>query len=203
MGCAAPQYAIRPTPVPEESAWAVELERTISAQQAQALERQDARLLGSGERLWGFDVHRVLMRLSRVTERPGLPYHVFLLQDPDPNAISLADGRVYVTSGMLDYLSSRGSREEELAAVLSHELKNPLNNIMASLDTFLEEAGKEAQLLVGNFIDFGTLENFRSFDAYVNTACPRIRDDVELAKVPLLNLDDLAELLKLLKGSKE
>ncbi|HBQ38832.1 MAG TPA: hypothetical protein DD714_07575 [Candidatus Omnitrophica bacterium] len=122
MGCAAPQYAIRPTPVPEESAWAVELERTISAQQAQALERQDARLLGSGERLWGFDVHRVLMRLSRVTERPGLPYHVFLLQDPDPNAISLADGRVYVTSGMLDYLSSRGSREEELAAVLSHEL---------------------------------------------------------------------------------
>ena len=67
----------------------------------------------------------------------------------------------------------------------------------------LEEAGKEAQLLVGNFIDFGTLENFRSFDAYVNTACPRIRDDVGLAKVPLLNLDDLAELLKLLKGSKE
>lgn len=121
-GCAAPQYAIRATPVPEESERALGLERTISAQQAQALEQQGARLLRPDERLWGFDVHRVLMRVSRVTERPGLPYRVFLLQDPDPNAVSLADGRVYVTSGMLDYLASRGSREDELAAVLSHEL---------------------------------------------------------------------------------
>jgi len=62
----------------------------------------------------------------------------------------------------------------------------------------LEAKGKRAEILVGNFMDFGTLDNFRAFDAYVNTACPRIRDDFERAKKPVLNLDDLAELLKLL-----
>ncbi len=121
-GCATPQYAIRPTPTPDESAWVVDLERTISAYQARELERQGSRLIHAGERLWGFDVAGVLRRLSRVTERPGLSYRVVLLQDPDPNAVALADGRVYVTSGMLNYLSSRGSREDELAAILSHEL---------------------------------------------------------------------------------
>lgn len=121
-GCATPQYAVRPTPTPDESEWALNLERTISAYQARELEQQGARLIQSGERLWGFDVASVLHRLSRVTERQGLPYRVFLLQDSDPNAVALADGRVYVTSGMLNYLSSRGSRDDELAAVLSHEL---------------------------------------------------------------------------------
>ncbi|MBI4354652.1 MAG: M48 family metallopeptidase [Candidatus Omnitrophica bacterium] len=121
-GCATPQYAIRPTPTPDESEWVVDLERTISAYQAQELERQGSRLIHAGERLWGFDVASVLRRLSRVTERPSLPYRVFLLQDRDPNAVALADGRVYVTSGMLNYLSSRGSREDELAAIVSHEL---------------------------------------------------------------------------------
>lgn len=121
-GCAAPQYAIRSTPVPDESAGIVNLERTVSAHQAQELERHGARMIQPGEPLWGFDVTGTLDRVRRVTERPALPYRVFLLQDTDPNAVALADGRVYVTSGMLNYLASRGSIEDELAAVLSHEL---------------------------------------------------------------------------------
>ena len=121
-GCAAPQYAVRPTPAPDESAWARELEQTISAYQARELERQGARPVSRGERLFGFDLQHTVDRLSRVTERPALAYRVFLLQDKDPNAIALADGRTYITTGMLNYLASRGSRDSELATVLSHEL---------------------------------------------------------------------------------
>lgn len=67
----------------------------------------------------------------------------------------------------------------------------------------IEEQGKRAEILVSNYIDFDALQNFRSFDAYINTACPRLRDDQERAKAPVLNMDDLAELLKLLDSKAQ
>ncbi len=121
-GCATPQYTVRPTPVPEESPWAHELERTISTYQAHELERQGARPVRLGETLWGLDLQRVVNTLSRVTERSALHYRTRLLEDPDPNAVALADGRVYVTTGMLKYLASRGSKDSELAFIIAHEL---------------------------------------------------------------------------------
>lgn len=109
--------------MPDESAWARQLEQTISAYQAQDLERQRrVRPVSRGERLFGFDLQQTVDRLSRVTERPALSYHVLMLQDPDPNAAALADGRIYLTTGMLNYLASRGSRESELATIVGHEL---------------------------------------------------------------------------------
>lgn len=122
LGCVTPEYAIRATPAPDESPWAKEIERTISAYQARELERQGVRAVARGERIFGFDLQRTVDSLSRVTERSALQYRVFLLQDNDPNAAALADGRVYVTTGMLNYLASRGSRESELAFILAHEL---------------------------------------------------------------------------------
>ena len=121
-GCATPGYAVRPTPVPEESAVALQIERAISAEQAKEFAQQGARLISRDESLWGFEVQRIVERLSRVTERPSLPYQAYLYEDKDPNAASLADGRVYVSTGMLRYLASRGSRADELAFVLAHEL---------------------------------------------------------------------------------
>lgn len=121
-GCATPQYAVRTTPVPEESIEALQIERAISAVQGRQFDRQGARLIGRDERLWGFVVQRTIDRLSRVTERPTLHYRAYLYQDRDPNAAALADGRVYLSSGMLNYLASRGSREDELAFIISHEL---------------------------------------------------------------------------------
>ncbi|MBI3320313.1 MAG: M48 family metallopeptidase [Candidatus Omnitrophica bacterium] len=109
-------------PVPNESAQVRELERVISAYQARDLERQGVRVVQPGERLAGFDLQQIVDRLSRVTERPSLHYRVWLLNGRDPNAVALADGRVYITTGMLDYLASRGSRESELAFILGHEI---------------------------------------------------------------------------------
>ena len=121
-GCATPEYAIRQAPQPVETPDVVRIERAISAQQAADFERQDARPVLEGERLWGFDVQAIVERLGRVTERPSLRYRVYLYRDRDPNAASLADGRVYVSTGMLTYLAGRSQPPDALAFVLAHEL---------------------------------------------------------------------------------
>lgn len=64
----------------------------------------------------------------------------------------------------------------------------------------LEEVGKEAAILVADRIDAEALENFRSFDFYVNTACPRIAiDDYERFGKPILTLAEAEELVRLLR----
>jgi 2-(3-amino-3-carboxypropyl)histidine synthase len=66
----------------------------------------------------------------------------------------------------------------------------------------LEEAGKKAAILVSNEIDPISLANFLVFDAYINTACPRINDDTERYGKPIVNIADLKLLLELIKVSK-
>ncbi len=61
----------------------------------------------------------------------------------------------------------------------------------------IDKRGKESFILVANTFDPLTLQNFRSFDAYVNTACPRIVDDVESFGKPILNPDMLFEVFRI------
>lgn len=121
-GCVTPEYAVRQTPVPDESDDALQIEQTISAVQAKDFEKQGARVITPYETLGGFHVTQIVNRLVRVTERPYLPYQPMRYEESDPNAAALADGRLYISTGMLDYLQQRGSREDELAFVLAHEL---------------------------------------------------------------------------------
>lgn len=62
----------------------------------------------------------------------------------------------------------------------------------------LELRGKEAAMLVANELEPSTLNNFRSFDCYVNTACPRIADDTEKFEKPMLNIVMLKEFFEIL-----
>ena len=121
-GCATPEYAVRGTPAPDESLAALQIERSISAVQGREFNQQGARPIGPGEVLAGFPVQSIVDRLSGVTERPQLRYRAWLYQDQDPNAAALADGRIYISTGLLSYLKSRGSRSDELAFILGHEL---------------------------------------------------------------------------------
>ena len=121
-GCATPQYAVRPTPQPEETASALQIEQAISQVQGREFDEEGARPIGPEERLGGFAVQALVDRLSRVTERPGLRYRAHLYPDEEPNAAALADGRVYLSTGMLHYLQSRGSRVDEFAFIVGHEL---------------------------------------------------------------------------------
>ncbi len=62
----------------------------------------------------------------------------------------------------------------------------------------IESKGLEAQILVANTFDFESLNNMREFEAFVNTACPRIAiDDTDRLSKPLLSANELVELLKM------
>ena len=64
----------------------------------------------------------------------------------------------------------------------------------------IESAGLTAAILVSNTLDFESINNMLEFDAFVNTACPRIAiDDTERLRKPLLSANELMEVLKLLE----
>jgi len=56
--------------------------------------------------------------LSLNSHRPNLFYRFTVLDSPDINAFALPGGYIYINRGLMAYLSS----EEELAAVLGHEI---------------------------------------------------------------------------------
>jgi len=62
----------------------------------------------------------------------------------------------------------------------------------------LEKKGRKALLLVANELSPISLANFMSFEAYINTACPRINDDTEAYGKPIVNVADLKRLLELM-----
>lgn len=62
----------------------------------------------------------------------------------------------------------------------------------------LEKKGRKAAILVANELNPVSLANFMSFDAYINTACPRINDDTELYGKPIVNVADLKRLLEIM-----
>ncbi len=68
----------------------------------------------------------------------------------------------------------------------------------------IEREGLMACVLTSNTFDFVSLENMREFDAFVNTACPRIAvDDTDRLSKPLLSANELMEVLKMRKELAE
>jgi 2-(3-amino-3-carboxypropyl)histidine synthase len=62
----------------------------------------------------------------------------------------------------------------------------------------IRRSGLAAEIIVANSFDFESLDNMREFDAFVNTACPRIAvDDPKRIRKPLLSANELMEVLKL------
>jgi predicted Zn-dependent protease len=63
-------------------------------------------------------VDEIGMRLARSSERPHLPWTFTIVDSPAVNAFALPGGYIYLTRGIMPYLSS----EAALAAVLGHEI---------------------------------------------------------------------------------
>jgi predicted Zn-dependent protease len=63
-------------------------------------------------------VRRVGEEMAARSERPSLPWTFRLVDDPAVNAFAIPGGYVYVTRGLLSYLTS----EAELASVIGHEI---------------------------------------------------------------------------------
>jgi predicted Zn-dependent protease len=57
-------------------------------------------------------------RMARASERPDLPWHFGVADDPTPNAFAAPGGYIYITRGLLALLRN----EAELVSVLGHEI---------------------------------------------------------------------------------
>jgi predicted Zn-dependent protease len=57
-------------------------------------------------------------KLGAVSSRPGINYHVTILNDEDLNAFTLPNGQIYFYKGLIDVAGS----DDELAAVMAHEI---------------------------------------------------------------------------------
>jgi len=55
----------------------------------------------------------------------------------------------------------------------------------------LDANGKNAFVFLGDTINPAQMRNFSKIDAWVNTCCPRLAEDVELFGRPIANLEDL------------
>jgi predicted Zn-dependent protease len=63
-------------------------------------------------------VQEVGLRLARTSERPNLPWHFAIVDEPAVNAFALPGGYIYLTRGILPFLDD----EAQLAGVLGHEI---------------------------------------------------------------------------------
>ncbi len=110
---------------------------------------------------------------------------------------------------------SKRSRGKILASVDAKNIgilvttKNGQNNMPMAriLKAKAESAGLSAAILVSNTFDFGSINNMLEFDAFVNTACPRISiDDTDRLRKPLLSANEFNEVLRIkdeLKGGRK
>ena len=88
-------------------------------------------------------VESIGMRLAKVSQRPNLPWHFTVVDEPAVNAFALPGGYIYLTRGILPFLDT----ESELAGVLGHEIGHVTARHSAQQYTQATTAGIGVQLL--------------------------------------------------------
>ncbi len=122
----------------------------------------------------------------------------FLVVDPFNNKISFIDSyrELYEKRRRGKIIASSGARNFGILMTT----KNGQHNLALAklLKARIEKDGLTAQILVASTFDFESLDNMREFDAFVNTACPRIAiDDTGRTRKPLLSANELIEVLRM------
>jgi predicted Zn-dependent protease len=88
-------------------------------------------------------VETIGMRLAKASERPALPWHFTVVDEPAINAFALPGGYIYLTRGILPFLQD----EAELAGVLGHEIGHVTARHSAQQYTKATSAGIGVTLL--------------------------------------------------------
>lgn len=110
---------------PQERAWEVRV-----AQETYASYLQRGEVIPRQSRLYGI-IDPIANAIASVANRQYYaPFHVILLNEPEPNAFSMPGGNVYVTTGMLSYLRNR----DELAGVICHEVNHDIHHDMYNIN---------------------------------------------------------------------
>jgi len=122
----------------------------------------------------------------------------FLVIEPYANKIEFIDKlrQTYVGRSKGKILASIDAKK--FAIMVSTKNGQQNMNLGKLIKSKVESKGLQAQVLVANNFDFDSLNNMLEFDAFVNTACPRIAiDDTDRLNKPLLSASELMEVLKM------
>jgi predicted Zn-dependent protease len=88
-------------------------------------------------------VETIGLRLAKASERPNLPWHFTVVDEPAINAFALPGGYIYLTRGILPFLHD----EAQLAGVLGHEIGHVTARHSAQQYTKATTAGLGVTLL--------------------------------------------------------
>ncbi len=124
----------------------------------------------------------------------------FLVVEPFQGSVEFIDKyrEVYRKRSRGKILASVGAKSFGILVTT----KNGQHNMAMAklLKQKIEKQGMNAGILVANTFDFESVSNMREFDAFVNTACPRIAiDDTDRLPKPLLSANELNEVLTIKK----
>lgn len=122
----------------------------------------------------------------------------FLVVEPFQNTIEFIDGYRETYRKRKNGKIAASLEAKNFGILVS--TKNGQHNMGLAkiLKEKIEKKGLNAAILVSNNIDFGSLDNMMEFDAFVNTACPRIAiDDIERTRKPMLSANEVMESLEI------
>ena len=95
----------------------------------------------------------------------------------------------------------RASEGESFGILVSTRAGQFNPDAASEIQKRLINSGKRAEILVSREVDFEALLDFNLFDAFINTACPRIADDWRRIGKPIVNIDELELFFRLLNES--
>ena len=126
-----------------------------------------------------------------------------LVADPYSGEVKWMDNEISGYEKKRKGLLNRALQAKNFGIIVSTKPGQQSLEASIALKKALAKVGKKAEILVANFVSPEPLMNFRTFDAYINTACPRISiDDSGSYDKPMINLDEALLLVKLLKVNK-
>ena len=96
----------------------------------------------------------------------------------------------HVKAGIVNFLEAK-----RIGILMSEKLGQNNKKLALELKKKLQEKGKEAYILAFDTLDFSQLENFPFIDCFVNTACPRLIDDYSKFPKPVVNAENIINLL--------
>ena len=140
---------------------------TLAAEQHELIERRGLRYVDSQLQAL---LDRVAGTVLPTVADDYIDFRVYLIRDPSPISFSLADGQIYIHTGLLARLQSEG----QLAAVIAHEAHH-----VAAHDHFSADKARRGKATALGF--FGTAAGIGAFAATVSQSLrTRFGEDTEM-----------------------
>lgn len=122
----------------------------------------------------------------------------FLVIDPFQNKVAFLDGYREEFARKKKGRITAALYSKRFGILVSTKNGQYNMNLASLLKAKLIASGLEAAVLVSNTFDFDSLNNMLEFDAFVNTACPRlVTDDTDRLRKPLLSANEAVEVIEM------